>query len=304
MKPAREIHDTGAWPGRPHRSLQESRAVPGIAPMAGFGVGLRRPHYDDFLNGRVAVDFVEVISENYMVDGGNPLHVLEQVRADLPVILHGVAMSPGSSEGLDRDYLARLKRLAERIEPLWVSDHVCWTRTSAHNSHDLLPLPYTRESLQVCCDNIDAAQETLGRALVLENPSTYLSFPEDEMREWEFIADLARRTGCYLLLDLNNVVVSAHNHGFHARDYIKGLPLDRIRQLHLAGYTEGEIRIDTHDHPVADATWALYADVMPLLGDVAVMIERDDRIPPLEDLLAELDTARELGQVMTVPRVS
>jgi uncharacterized protein (UPF0276 family) len=301
MKPAREIHGTGAWPARPHRSVQESTAATGIAPMAGFGLGLRRPHYDAFLNGRVAVDFVEVISENYMVDGGNPLHVLEQVRADLPVTLHGVAMSPGSSEGIDRYYLARLKRLAERIEPLWVSDHVCWTRTSAHNSHDLLPLPYTRESLQVCCDNIDAAQEILGRALVLENPSTYLSFPEDEMREWEFIADLARRTGCYLLLDLNNVVVSAHNHGFDARDYITGLPLDRVRQLHLAGYTEGEVRIDTHDHPVADATWELYADVMPLLGDVAVMIERDDRIPPLEDLLAELGTARELGRAVPVP---
>jgi uncharacterized protein (UPF0276 family) len=267
-----------------------------VTPLPGFGLGLRRDHYDRFLHDSVPVDFVEVISENYMVDGGNPLRVLEAVRGQMPVAMHGVSMSLGSAEGLDRAYLGRLKQLAARIDPPWISDHVCWTRTSAHNSHDLLPLPYTRESLQVLADNVDSAQEALGRPLVLENPSTYLLFPDDEMREWEFITALVRRTGCYLLLDLNNVVVSAHNHGFAADDYIDGLPLDRVRQLHLAGHTDGEVKIDTHDEPVDDATWDLYARIMPRLGDVAVMIERDDKIPPLDDLLAELAIARDLAQ--------
>jgi len=273
-----------------------------LAPWGGYGLGLRRPHYDEFLAGGVAVDFVEVISENYMVDGGRPLRVLERLRAEMPVVLHGVSLSPGAADGLDRDYLARLRALAGRIEPLWLSDHVCWTRSGAHNSHDLLPLPYTREALGVLSANVHAAQEFLGRPLLLENPSTYLRFPGDEMPEWEFIAELTTRTGCYLLLDLNNVVVSAHNHGFAALDYIRGLPLDRVRQLHLAGHTDGDIRIDTHDQPVADATWALYADVLPLLPDVAVMIERDDRIPALGDLLDELDIARGLGRATAMRR--
>jgi hypothetical protein len=265
------------------------------SPLAGFGLGLRRDHYDAFLAGSIPVDFVEVISENFMVDGGNPLHVLEAVRRNIPVLLHGVSMSLGSADGLDFDYLARLKRLADRIEPQWVSDHICWTRTTAHNSHDLLPLPYTRESLQNLVDNVERAQDVLQRALVLENPSSYMLFPGDEMTEWEFIAELANRSGASLLLDLNNVIVSAHNHGFSAHDYVRGLPLDRVRQVHLAGHTHGEIKIDTHDAPVDDATWRLYSEVAPLLGDVAVMIERDDRIPSLSVLLDELAVARELA---------
>jgi uncharacterized protein (UPF0276 family) len=230
-----------------------------------------------------------------MVDGGNPRHVLETVRRDTAVALHGVSMSIGSADGLDRNYLHRLRDLADWIEPLWVSDHVCWTRTSAHNSHDLLPLPYTCEALQVVCDNVDRAQDVLGRALVLENPSSYLAFPGDEMTEWAFIAAIAARTGCGLLLDLNNIVVSAHNHGFAPADYIAGLPLKRVRQVHLAGHTDGAIKIDTHDHPVSADTWALYEQVMPMLSDVAVMIERDDNIPPLPELLHELEQARALA---------
>lgn len=267
-----------------------------ITPFAGFGLGLRRTHYADFLEGEVLVDFVEVISENFMVEGGRPLATLERVRARHPVILHGVSMSIGSAHGLDRDYLAKLRTLAERIEPLWVSDHLCWTRTSAHNSHDLLPMPYTHEALEVVCDNIDLAQQTLGRAMLFENPSSYLTFPEDEMTEWEFIAAMARRTGCYLLLDVNNIYVSAMNHGFDARAYVDGLPLERVRQIHLAGHTPKEdgrdIIIDTHDREVCDAVWDLYAYAMEGLGPVATMIERDDKIPPLEDLLTELRCAR------------
>lgn len=269
-----------------------------IAPFHSFGLGLRRQHYADFLDGETAVpvDFVEVISENFMVDGGKPLRMLEQVRARHPVILHGVSMSIGSAHGIDDAYLTRLAALAERIDPLWVSDHLCWTRTSAHNSHDLLPLPLTREALDTVCANIGHAQDTLGRPLLVENPSSYLTFPQDEMREWEFIAEMARRTGCYLLLDVNNVYVSATNHRFEARDYIAGLPLERVRQIHLAGHTPGEIVIDTHDREVCDAVWGLYAEVTGHTGPVATMIERDDKIPPLAELLAELDSARSIAR--------
>ncbi len=275
-----------------------------IPALSGYGLGLRRAHYESFLAGPVPVDFVEVISENYMVDGGNPLRVLESVRQHTPVILHGVSMSIGSADGLDSDYLRELKKLAARIEPLWLSDHICWTRTHAHNSHDLLPMPYTLEALQVVCDNVHFAQETLERELVLENPSSYLTFPGDEMTEWEFIAAIADRTGCHLLLDINNVVVSAHNHGFSADDYVAGLPLDRVRQAHLAGLSDGEIKIDTHDQPVPSATWELFARTQPLLGDVAVMIERDDNIPALDALLAELAVARDIAHGVDAQRMS
>ncbi len=266
-----------------------------IAPFHGFGLGLRRAHYADFLDGTVPVDFVEVISENYMVEGGKPLRVLEQVRHEHPVILHGVSLSVGTVHGLEPDYLARLRKLAERIEPLWVSDHLCWTRTSAHNSHDLLPLPLTREALDIVCTNVDCAQEALGRAMLFENPSSYLTFAEDEMAEWEFLAEMARRTGCYLLLDVNNVHVSARNHGFSAADYLAGLPLDRVRQIHLAGHQPGEIVVDTHDRAVCEDVWALYAQVIARTGPVATMIERDDNIPPVAELLRELDRARTIA---------
>lgn len=275
-------------------------AFPSIAPFSGFGLGLRREHYDDFLAGEVPVDFVEVIAENYMVDGGRQLRVLDAVRERYPVILHGVSLSIGAAHGLDAGYLARLKALADRVRPLWVSDHLCWTRTSAHNSHDLLPLPLTEAALDVVCANIEQAQDTLGRAMLFENPSSYLTFPEDELTEWEFLTEMARRTGCYLLLDVNNIHVSGRNHGFDPLDYLKGLPLDRVRQVHLAGHdpatAERPVIIDTHDRAVSGAVWDLYAQAMQLLpGPVATMIERDEHIPPLSELLAELDMARRLA---------
>ncbi|EXS70241.1 MNIO family bufferin maturase [Sphingobium sp. Ant17] len=271
-----------------------------VAAFGGFGLGLRRDYYRDFLTGDVAVDFVEVISENFMVDGGRPLRVLEQVRAKLPVILHGVSLSVGSAHGLDDDHLVRLKALADRIEPLWVSDHLCWTRTSAHNSHDLLPLPLTRAAMDAVCNNVDRAQETLGRAMLFENPSSYLTFPDDEMTEWEFLAEMSRRTGCYLLLDINNIYVSACNHGFDPVAYLAGIPAHRVRQVHLAGHTPGDIVIDTHDRPVCDAVWHLYEAAIGKLGEVAVMIERDDAIPPLAHLLTELDRARMIAATARV----
>jgi len=266
-----------------------------IDPFEGFGLGLRRPHYRDFLDGDVPVDFVEVISENFMVDGGNPLAVLEEVRSKHEVVLHGVSLSPGSAHGLDPEYLDRLAVLVDSVEPLWVSDHLCWTRCSAHNSHDLLPLPMTSEALDVVCANVQVAQDRLRRPILLENPSSYLTFPEDEMPEWAFISEVARRTGCCLLLDVNNIYVSAHNHGFSAIDYLDGLPLDRVRQVHLAGHAPGRIAIDTHDRAVCDGVWSLLDRALSLTGPVAVMIERDDAIPQLSELLTELDIARNIA---------
>lgn len=270
----------------------QAQDLPAIAAFAGFGLGMRREHYPAFLAGEAAVDFVEVISENFMVDGGRPLDTLRRVRDHYPVILHGVSLSIGSAHGVDDGYLAKLRHLADRIEPLWISDHLCWTRTHAHNSHDLLPMPYTCESLDVVCANIQRAQDALARPMLFENPSSYCAFPDDTLTEWEFIAHMARRTGCQLLLDVNNVCVSAHNHGWDARAYVDGLPLQAVRQIHLAGHTPGELRIDTHDRAVCDEVWALYAHAVARCGRVATMIERDGDIPPLAVLEAELDLAR------------
>ena len=266
-----------------------------ISTFAGYGLGLRREHYRDFLEGDVPVDFVEVISENFMVDGGQPRHILRQVRARHPVALHGVSMSIGSADGLDRGYLRRLRGLVDEIDPLFVSDHLSWSRIGAFNSHDLLPLPYTEEALAIVCSNIAMAQDALGRSMLLENPSSYIAFPGQSMTEWEFLDEMSRRTGCGLLLDINNVYVSSRNHGLDAHEYLRGIPAERVRQIHLAGHTQGpELLIDTHDQAVCDDVWSLYAEATSLLGPVATMIERDDAIPPLADLLEELDIARSL----------
>jgi len=266
-----------------------------IPTFNGYGLGLRREHYRDFLETDVPVDFVEVISENFMVDGGQPLDILRRVRERHPVILHGVSMSIGSADGLRGDYLRRLRKLADAIDPLFVSDHLSWSRFAHFNSHDLLPLPYTEETLAVVCRNIDVAQEALGRPMLFENPSSYVSFAASTMTEWEFLAAMSRRTGCGLLLDVNNIFVSARNHGWDAQAYLRGIPAGSVRQIHLAGHTEGEdLLIDTHDQPVNDDVWALYRSAMAMLGPVATMVERDDAIPALPELLAELDIARSL----------
>jgi uncharacterized protein (UPF0276 family) len=267
---------------------------PSAAP--GYGLGLRKEHYQDFLDTRIAVDFVEVISENFMVDGGQPRHILRQIRERHPVVLHGVSMSIGSADGLRQDYLLRLKALTDEIDPLFVSDHLSWARIDGFNSHDLLPLPYTEEALDTVCRNIDMAQEVLGRAMLFENPSSYLAFDGAAMSEWGFLGQMSRRTGCGLLLDVNNVYVSAINHGFDPQAFLDGLPFERVRQIHLAGHSQGKERlIDTHDSAVADGVWALYAKAAARCGPVATMIERDDNIPALGDLLAELAIARRLG---------
>jgi uncharacterized protein (UPF0276 family) len=267
-----------------------------ITPFSGYGLGLRKEHYRDFLESQVAVDFVEVISENFMVDGGQPRHILRQVRERHPVVLHGVSMSIGSADGLRVDYLQRLRALVDEIEPLFVSDHLSWSRFGGFNSHDLLPLPYTEEALALVCANIHQAQDALGRAMLFENPSSYLAFDGADMSEWDFLREMSRRTGCGLLLDVNNVYVSAINNGYSAADFLDGIPYEAVRQIHLAGHSVGDqLLIDTHDSPVCDEVWQLYAQVMARTGPVATMIERDDHIPPLPELLTELATARHLG---------
>lgn len=267
------------------------------SPATRFGLGLRKPHYADFVEGTVPVDFVEVISENFMVPGGRPRDILRRVRANYPVAMHGVSMSLGSADGVRPEYLRALRALADEIAPLFISDHLCWTRIGGFNSHDLLPVPYTAGALALVCDNIDRAQNALGRTMLIENPTSYVQFAHSDMTEWAFLAALCARTGCDLLLDVNNVHVSAVNHGFDARDYLAGVPFDRVRQIHLAGHTQGaELLIDTHDQPVADRVWLLLAAALERVSDVAVMIERDDNIPQLGDLLSELDTARAIAR--------
>ena len=264
-----------------------------IAPFQGFGLGLRPPHYREFLEEDPDVDFVEVISENFMVRGGRPLQVLDRVRERYPVAMHGVSMSIGSVTGVRPDYLTRLKALVDRVDPIWVSDHLCWTGIGGFNSHDLLPLPYTEEALAVVCANVARVQDVLERPILLENPSSYVTFADDTMSEQGFMAQLCERTGCYLLLDVNNIFVSGTNHGFDPYAYIEGVPADRVRQIHLAGHSQGrELLIDTHDQPVPDPVWNLYEAACSRFGPAATMIERDDDIPPLSELLAELDIAR------------
>ena len=262
-----------------------------------FGLGLRPQHYNEILDGPRRVDWFEAISENYMGPGGKPLHYVERVRAEYPLVLHGVSLSIGTTDPLNIDYLKGLKALADRLQPMWMSDHLCWTGAHGRNMHDLLPLPYTEEALAHVAARVQRVQEHLGRELVLENVSSYVEFAHSTMSEWEFITELAKRTGCGLLLDVNNIYVSAFNHGFDAQDFLSGIPKDRVRQIHLAGHSNmGTHIIDTHDAPVVDPVWELYADALRRFGPVPTMIERDDNIPPFAELVEELDTARQLAR--------
>lgn len=266
-------------------------------PNLGFGLGLRTTHYEEILANRPNVDWFEALSENYMVAGGKPLHYLDRIRADYPMVMHGVSLSIGSSDPLDRDYLKALKALASRIEPAWISDHLCWTGVAGKNIHDLLPLPYTQEAVAHIADRVTEIQEFLGRRILLENVSSYVGFRSSEMQEWEFLTAIAERADCLILLDVNNIYVSGFNHGFDPRQFIDGVPPKRVRQIHLAGHSHCSTHIiDTHDAPVIEDVWSLYEYTIRRLGPVATMIERDDHIPPLADLVAELDQARNLAR--------
>ncbi len=265
-------------------------------PSLGFGLGLRTDHYEDILNTHPRVDWFEVISENYLIPGGKPLHYLDRIRAEYPCVMHGVSLSIGSTDPLDRDYLMQLKSLAQRIEPEWISDHLCWTGVAGKNSHDLLPLPYTDEALKHVAQKVRQLQDFLGRRILMENVSSYVSYKESALTEWEFLSALAREADCLLLLDVNNIFVSAYNHHFDAEAFLRGIPKDRVQQIHLAGHSHcGEYIIDTHDADVIGPVWELYAKAIGLLGPISTMIERDDRIPPLTELVAELDAARRIS---------
>ena len=268
--------------------------------LQGFGLGLRPQHYDTLLRGDgAAVDWLEIVSENYLVDGGRPLAMLDRIAERWPLAMHGVALNIGGSDPLDRDYLRALAKLAERVRPALISDHLCWTRHRGVQLHDLLPLPYDEATLRHVAARVRQVQDALGAQLVLENVSSYLRFAGDTLGEAEFLSALVAETGCGLLLDVNNVYVNARNHGIDAAGYLDALPRHAIRQIHLAGHGEDALGsgllVDTHDAPVCSEVWTLYAQAVQRFGAVPSMIERDDRIPPLPELLEELAVARAIA---------
>ncbi len=272
---------------------------PAEAPYLGVGVGLRAPHYGDVLaqaeQGRLGVDWFEALSENYMVPGGRPLRMLDAVREHTPVALHGVSLNIGSSDELDGGYLDELACLADRCRAAWISDHLCWTGVGGHNLHDLIPLPYTEAAAEHVAARVVLVQKRLGRRIALENVSSYLSYTADEMNEWEFLKQVSERADCGILLDVNNVFVSAHNHGFDPETYLAEIPADRVFQIHLAGHSEsGPLLIDTHDHPVREEVWKLYEWTLERTGPVSTLIEWDDSIPPFQRLVEEAERAREI----------
>jgi uncharacterized protein (UPF0276 family) len=262
-------------------------------PDLGIGIGLRTVHFAHILAQRPAVDWFEVLSENFMDTGGRPLHVLDQITERYPVALHGVSMSIGSTDPLDREYLRKLKALAARTRARWVSDHLCWTGVMGRNVHDLLPMPYTEEALRHTVSRVRAVSDILERPLVLENPSSYVEFAASSMPEWEFLSRLAEDADCGLLLDVNNVYVSSFNHGFDPRTYIEGIPADRVVQYHVAGHTnKGTHIVDTHsDHAIAEV-WELYRLAWRRTGPAATLYEWDEDIPPFEVVHAEALKAR------------
>jgi len=258
-----------------------------------FGLGLRPEHYEEIVANPGKVGWFEALSENYMVPGGRPLHWLDRFRRDYPMALHGVSLSIGSIDPLDESYLDALKALIDRVEPMWVSDHLCFTGLRGLNMHDLLPLPYTEEALGHVAERVMRVQDRIGRRLVLENVSSYVTYAASELTEWDFIAALCDRADCDILLDVNNVYVSAFNHEFDAMAFLRAMPKRRVRQFHLAGHLhKGTHIIDTHDHPIVPDVWDLYAEAVKLFPGVPTMIERDADIPPYAEILAELDVAR------------
>ncbi|MCE3043549.1 DUF692 domain-containing protein [Legionella sp. 16cNR16C] len=267
-------------------------------PYLGFGLGLRTQHYEDILNYLPDIDWFEIISENYLIPGGKPVYYLHKIREHYPMVMHGVSLSLGSSDPIQWDYLKQVKELASRIEPVWISDHLCWTGVNGLNMHDLLPVPYTKEIILHIVSRLTQIQDYLKKPFLIENVSSYLGYKQSEMTEWEFITSILRQSGCYMLLDVNNVYVSAVNHGFDPMDYLNALPPEKIIQIHLAGHSNcGNYLIDTHDASVIDPVWELYEKAVQRFGSVSTMIERDNNIPPLADLLTELGRAREIASL-------
>lgn len=268
-------------------------------PFLGFGVGLRRPHYSHILETRPALDWFEILSENYLVDGGRALEVLEDVRERYPIVAHGVSMSIGSADPLNRKYLKQLRELARRFEPAWISDHLCWTGVGGRNLHDLIPLPYTEEALHHVARRIREAQEILERPMLIENVSSYMAFADSTMTEWEFLSAVADEADCGILLDINNIFVSAFNHRYDAAQYVNAVPVERVVQYHLAGHSDyGTHLLDTHDHPVRDEVWALYELAVRRFGAVSTLVEWDDNIPEFAVLAETAAKARSIFEAV------
>jgi uncharacterized protein (UPF0276 family) len=262
-------------------------------PDLGVGVGLRTVHYSHIVDRQPDVDWFEILSENYMQTEGRPLHFVDAVADRYPVAMHGVSLSIGSTDPIDRPYLEELRALRDRTRARWVSDHLCWTGVAGKNTHDLLPLPYTEDCLRHVVERVRAVQDFLGTPLVLENPSTYVEHAGSSMREWEFFGRVAEEADCALLLDVNNVFVSARNHGFDPQTYLDAIPYDRVVQLHVAGHTDhGTHIIDSHIGPVIDDVWRLLGVAYARAGGASVLLEWDAEIPTFEEMHAEALRAR------------
>lgn len=263
----------------------------------GFGIGLRSPHYQHILDNKPDVDWLEIISEDFMVAGGAPLYYLDKIREHYPMAMHGVSLSIGSCNPLDKDYLMQLKQLIARLDPLWVSDHLCWTGVNGVNVHDLMPLPYTEEALRHIVTRVKKVQDFLGRRILLENVSSYVAYRASTMTEWEFLSAIANEADCLILLDVNNIFVNAFNHEFNAINYLDGVPKKRVRQFHVAGHKHCDTHItDTHDSAIIADVWELYREAIKRFDSAATLIERDANIPQFPELLAELRYAKQIYQ--------
>ncbi|MBV7314735.1 DUF692 domain-containing protein [Shewanella sp. NIFS-20-20] len=284
--------------------IDQGVSVSSTFPYLGFGLGLRPSHFEDVLNGPVSADWFEVISENFMVAGGKPKYYLDAIAERYPIVMHGVSMSIGSQDPLDFDYLKALKTLANQVQPQWISDHLCWTGVHGINSHDLLPLPYDEHTIAHVAERISQVQDFLGRQILMENVSSYLSYQADGMSEWEFVNEVARRADCKLLFDINNIYVSSRNHGFDAIDYLNGIDSQRVQQFHLAGHSDyGDYVIDTHDQDICDDVLELYRAAHLRFGPISTMIERDGNIPDFASLNAELDKVKHIATTTKQQRV-
>ncbi len=264
-------------------------------PFLGFGVGLRTQHYQYILEKKPQIDWFEAISENYMLEGGRPLFFLDQIRERYPIVLHGVSLSIGSTDPLNQDYLKKLKKLIQRVNPPWVSDHLCWTGVLGHNVHDLLPLPYNEETLRHVIMRVKHVQDYLERPILLENVSSYMEFVDSPMTEWEFLARIAEEANCFILLDINNIFVSSQNHSYNPMDYIAAIPTHRVKQFHVAGHSNKKTHLlDTHDHKVKKKVWDLYQKALQRFGPTSTLLERDDKIPAFPKLMEEISEAKKI----------
>jgi len=266
-------------------------------PYLGYGLGLRTEHYDYVLNNQPNIDWFEVVSENFMVAGGKPRYYLDAIREQYPIVMHGVSMSIGSSDPLNWDYLKQLKTLINQVQPAWISDHLCWTGVNNTNAHDLLPLPYNDDVIKHIVERIKTVQDFLGQQILIENVSSYLTFKDSKMNEWDFYSRVVEEADCLMLLDINNIYVSARNHQFDALEYINRVDKKRVQQIHLAGHSDyGDYVIDTHDNDICPDVWELFSIALKKFGKVSSMIERDDNIPAFSELEEEFKQMRQIGE--------